>query len=211
MCKKFSPVLIAKILRKEIEITVIEKASQGDAAAFGEIYFTLRDPIYGFVYRMLREISAAEDITQEVFMFLLENPKKYSSERGSLRAFLCGVARNKTIRYLQRRGTKLELIREETDDLDESPDFLSRSPLDYVLDKELFVQVEECLARLPILQREALILREMEELSCEEIARVTGAEIGAVKVRLHRARKNLAREIAPYLSVKKKEMSYEMR
>lgn len=160
---------------------------------------------------MTGETSAAEDITQEVFMFLLENPKKYDPEKGSLRAFLCGVARNKTIRHLQKRGARMEQTADEADDFNEPLDTLNRNPLDSLLDKELLVKVEEGLTRLPILQREAIILREIQELSCEEIARITGAEIGAVKVRLHRARKSLAREISPYLSVKKKELSYEMR
>lgn len=200
------------MLRKEIETTLVEKAAGGDADAFGEIYFSLRTSIYGFVYRMLRETSAAEDITQEVFIFLLENPQKYESVRGSLRAFLCGVARNKTIRYLQKRGAKFETAtNDETDEFNDAADVFNPNPLDSLLDKELEEKVEESLAKLPLLQREAIILREMEELSYEEIAKITGAELGAIKVRLHRARKSLAREISPYLSVKKKEMSYEMR
>lgn len=197
-------------MSKEIDIILIEKAVSGDAAAFGEIYFSLRNSIYGFAYRMLGEASAAEDITQEVFVFLLENPKKYQAERGSLHSFLCGVARNKIMRYLQKCGTKFETISDEADDYSEPPDNISRNPLDSLLDKELAEKVEESLAKLPLLQREALILREMEELSGEEIAKITGAEIGTVKVRIHRARKSLAREIAPYLAVKKKEPSYEM-
>ena len=195
---------------KEIEKTLIEKAARGDAAAFGEIYFSLRDPIYSFAYRMLREQSAAEDITQEVFMFLIENPQKYAPARGSLFSFLCGVTRNKVMRHLQKLGTKPESLQEETGEFTELIGDLKQSPLDLLLDEELFEKVEESLAKLPPLQREAIILRELHELSCEEIARITNAEIGAIKVRLHRARKSLAREIAPYLSVKKKEMNYEM-
>lgn len=197
-------------MRKEIEKTLIEKAVRGDAAAFGEIYYSLRDPIYSFAYRMLREASAAEDITQEVFMFLLENPAKYQAERGSLFSFLCGVTRNKVMRHLQKTATKTESLPEETGEFIEITGDFRQNPLDLLLDGELFEKVEESLARLPMLQREAIILREIHELSCEEIAQITGAEIGAIKVRLHRARKSLAREIAPYLSVKKKEMNYEM-
>lgn len=197
-------------MRKEIEKTLVEKAACGDAAAFGEIYYSLRDPIYSFAYRMLREASAAEDITQEVFMFLIENPGKYAPERGSLFSFLCGVTRNKVMRYLYKTGTKTESLHEENGEFIELIGDFRQNPLDLLLDGELFEKVEESLARLPLLQREAIILRELHELSCEEIARITNAEVGAIKVRLHRARKSLAREIAPYLSVKKKEMNYEM-
>lgn len=158
-------------MNRGIETTLIEKASQGDAAAFGEIHFSLRDSIYGFAYRMLRETAAAEDITQEVFMFLLENPKKYERERGSLRSFLCGVARNKIMRHLQKRGIKPEIFWEETDAYNEPQDKFARNPLDCLLDEELIIKVEESLAKLSSLRREAIILREMEELFCEEIAR----------------------------------------
>lgn len=198
-------------MKREIEKILIEKAAAGDAAAFAEIYFARRDAVYGFVYRMLRERAAAEDMTQEVFMFLIENPHKYERERSSLGAFLCGVARNKILHYLRKRGARFEINHDEIEDYNEPPDIVGRNPLDALLDGELAEKVEESLARLPPLQREAIILREMHELSCEEIAEITGAEIGAIKVRLHRARKSLAREIAPYLALKKKETSYEMR
>lgn len=193
------------------EKSLVERASNGDAAAFGEIYFSLRDAIYGFAFRMLRQTAAAEDITQEVFMFLIENPHKYQSERGSLKAFLCGVARNKMMRYLSRENFRQEVFWDDEPSFHEPPDSSAKNPLDLLLDEELAERVEFCLGKIPALQREALILRELQELSCEEIAKITDSEIGAVKVRLHRARKSLAREIAPYLSVKKKEMNYEVR
>lgn len=192
------------------EKLLVEKASNGDAAAFGEIYFSLRDAIHGFAFRMLRQTTAAEDITQEVFMFLIENPQKYQSERGSLKAFLCGVARNKMMRYFSQQSFKQEVLWDDEASFNESPDSSAKNPLDLLLDEELAEKVEFCLERIPALQREALILREFHELSCEEIAKITNSEVGAVKVRLHRARKSLAKEIAPYLSVKKKEVIYEV-
>lgn len=115
------------------------------------------------------------------------------------------------MRHLQKRGTRTEFLPEENDDFFESADGSAPNPLNLLLDEELFEKVEAALAKLPTLQREAIILREIHELSCEEIAQIVNAETGAIKVRLHRARKSLAREIAPYLSVKKKEMNYEMR
>ncbi len=72
---------------------MIERAGNGDKEAFGEIYFLLKDSIYGFAYRMTNKTSIAEEITQEVFIFFIENSDKYSSEKGTLFSFLCGVAR----------------------------------------------------------------------------------------------------------------------
>lgn len=193
----------------DIEETLITKAFEGDAAAFGEIYFLLRDPIYGFAFRMLGEASAAEDITQETFIFLIENSRKYQKERGSLLSFLCGVARNRIMHHLRKSGNSVEVSHEESDDYTESKDETGRDPLQILLEHELEIKVTEGIAELPPLQREVIILREMHELSYEDIAKITGDEINAVKVRLYRARRNLARRIAPYLKTRE-ENCYEM-
>ena len=199
-------------MNRHIEIELIEKAIDGDAAAFGKIYFLLRDPIYGFAFRMLGENAAAEDITQETFVFFIENSKKYQAERGSLIAFLCGVARNRIMHHLRKNKDRLDFSREASDDFIEPPDEIGHSPLEVLLEHELEIKVNEGLAKLPPLQREAIILREMQELSYEDIAKITGDDINAVKVRLYRARRNLARRIAPYLKAEKgeKENCYEM-
>ncbi len=192
-----------------IETELIESAAKGDAAAFGKIYILLRDPIYGFAFRMLGDGSTAEEITQETFVFFIENLKKYQKERGSLLSFLCGVARNRIMHYLRNNGNKFEVSRDDSDDFVEPFDESGSSPLEILLEHELEIKVRESLAKLPPLQREAIILREMHELSYEEIAKITGDDINAVKVRLFRARRNLARRIAPYLKGKK-ENCYEM-
>jgi RNA polymerase sigma-70 factor (ECF subfamily) len=196
-----------------IEEKLIEKAVDGDRAAFGKIYFLLRDPVYGFAFRMLGENAAAEDITQETFVFFIENSKKYQAERGSLLAFLCGVARNRIMHHLRNNRDRLDLSREETDDFIEMPDEIGRNPLEVLLEDELETIVNQSINELPPLQREAIILREMQEFTYEEIAKITGDDVNAVKVRLYRARRNLARRIAPYLKTEKKtekENCYEM-
>lgn len=200
-------------MNRQIEKELIEKAVEGDRAAFGKIYFLLRDPIYGFAFRMLGEMAAAEDITQETFVFFIENSKKYRAERGSLLAFLCGVARNRIMHRLRKNKDEFNARREETDDFFELPDETGSSPLDVLLEHELETIVNEGVSQLPPLQREAIILREMQEFSYEEIAKITGDDVNAVKARLYRVRRNLARRIAPYLKTEKKvekENCYEM-
>lgn len=197
-------------MSREIDAKLIEKAAEGDPVAFGEIYFLLRNPIYGFVYRMLNETGAAEDITQEVFIFFIEHPKKYEPLRGSLHSFLCGVARNRIMHHLRKSGNRPEINRDETEDYREPKDEIGGDPLGNLLNQELAEKVEESIGKLPPLQREVVILREIEELSYEEIAGITQTELGTVKVRLHRARRALAERLSPYL-MKKKEKCYEMR
>ncbi|HRH40589.1 MAG TPA: RNA polymerase sigma factor [Pyrinomonadaceae bacterium] len=186
---------------------MIKKAIRGDANAFAEVYQRLRDSIYGFAFRMLADEAAAEDITQETFMFLIENPTKFDPERGALHPFLCGVARNLVLHHLRKRERQREDF-SEFDEFIETQDETSLNPLEILLESELSDFVNECVASLPQTQREVIILREMQEFTYEEIAAITDADLNLVKVRLHRARKNLAEKLAPYL--KKKEKCNEM-
>jgi RNA polymerase sigma-70 factor (ECF subfamily) len=194
-------------LVRKIEKQLIDKAINGDASAFSEVYFALRGSVYGFAYRMLRKTELAEDFTQETFIFLIENPNKFSAERGELLPFLCGIVRYKIIQYFRKHGTKFEVFEE---DLSKYDDFeSSENPLNHLLTIELTEKIEEEIAELPPLQREVLILREIEELSYQEIAQVTDTDLNQVKVRLHRARKALANQLKPYLAGNE-ENYYEM-
>ena len=182
---------------------MIERAVEGDREAFGEIYFLLRDSIYGFAFRMTNETTIAEEITQEVFVFFIKYPAKFDSSRASLFTFLCGVARNKILNYLKKSGTRLEINNFETKDFENLTNGNGKSPLKNLLDAEFSRKVEEGLKNLSAFQRETLILREMEDFSYEEIAEITETEIGVVKSRLYRARRALAKELYPYLENEK--------
>ncbi len=195
-------------MRKQIEKQLIDRALKGESEAFGEIYIQLRGTIYGFVFRMLREVSFAEQITQETFMFLLENPKKFDPERGDILPFLCGVARRKVVGHLRKHGTQLEISDDNPSNF-ESNGNSNHDPLNELLNKELGEVIEKKLSNLVPLQREVLILREFEELSYTEIAEITQADLNQVKVRIHRARKKLAHEMKPYLAASE-EQHYEM-
>lgn len=195
-------------MAQKIKHQLIQKALNGDAGAFGEIYLTLRGSIYGFAYRMLRETSLAEDVTQEAFMFLLNNPHRFDSERGELLPFLCGVARIKIVQHLRKHSTKFEFYEEDLTKFDELDSF-ARNPLEILLNEELSEKIEKIIDNLPPVQREVLILREIENLTYAEIAEITDTELGQVKIRLHRARKSLANELRPYLAGGKGK-NYEM-
>lgn len=186
-------------MKREIKQYLIERAADGDAEAFGEIYRLLRNSIYGFAFRMTNEREIAEDITQEVFMFFIKYPEKFNAGRGTLFSFLCGVARNKIFNHLKKSGMRFETNNLETENFESLPDDGGKSPLKILLDKEFAAKVEESVAALSPFQREVLILREMEDFSYREISEITATEIGVVKSRLYRARRILMREIAPYL------------
>jgi RNA polymerase sigma-70 factor (ECF subfamily) len=144
--------------------------------------------LYRFARRMTASAVAAEDIVQDSFLALWRNSSMYDSARGTLRSFLIGVARNLALQKLRRDRPHEEL--------DENA--YVAGPID-VAGLERAEIVARAVAALPPLQREAVILAEYEELSLEEIGRATGAEIAAVKSRLHRGRENLRRILEPLL------------
>jgi len=183
-------------LRKKIEQHLIEKASSGNADAFSEIYYLLKDSIWGFAYRMTNHSQIAEDITQEAFMVFIERPEKYEPKKGSLFSFLCGVARNKVLNHLKKSGTRLETNSFETKQFENLASGSMNSPFRELLNKEFSEKIESCVENLSPFQREVLLLREIEDLSYAEIAGITETNVGIVKGRLYRARRALAHELS---------------
>jgi RNA polymerase sigma-70 factor (ECF subfamily) len=144
-----------------------------------------KDAIYRFAWRMTGS-DAADDIAQDAFLVLWRQPERFDPARGSLRAYLLGVARNLT-RKRWRDAHRWEELDEER--------FVAQ-PVDMER-RETSQTVADAVRALPPLQREALVLAEYEQLSLEDIARIVDAEVGTVKSRLHRARENLRRMLAP--------------
>ena len=174
---------------------LLERAGEGDQAAFLELYERYRDPIFRFAYRLLGSVEIAEDVTHDCFLSLIRKPENYRPERASLKTYLYAAARNLALKHFRDQGreTGLDEVSEEPK---ESP---RRGPLRRLLDEELATQVREAIFSLPPLQREALILFEYEGLSLNEVAEVAGTDTGAIKARLYRAREGLRRMLRPYL------------
>lgn len=188
----------------------LKGAASGDAEAFARLYKRYRNRVYGFAHRMLNVQATAEDVTQEAFLVLIEYPEKYQPERGSVLTFLCAVARNAVLNRFRHRNYEAE------DDFEEQELYLIKDegapdPLSALLEGELARKIDESIALLPPLQREVIVLRKFQELSYQEISVVTGAEINVVKARLHRARKNLAKNLASYILFEEGERCYELR
>jgi RNA polymerase sigma-70 factor, ECF subfamily len=156
------------------------------ASEFEAAFEAHKDAVYGFAWRMTGSAATAEDIAQDVFLTFWRQPDRFDPGRGALRAFLLGVARN-----LALKRWRDEYRWDELDD-----DQLVGPPPDVTAGETAEI-VAQAVHALPPLQREVLILAEYEEQSLDEIARAVGAEVGTVKSRLHRARRNLRRMLAP--------------
>jgi RNA polymerase sigma-70 factor (ECF subfamily) len=159
---------------------------------FRDAFHRHKDLLFRFVYRMTGSGSVAEDLVQECFTSLWEHPGRYDSGRGTLQAYLLRMARNLVFKRWSRERRYGS----------EEPEALVCPPFD-VLGMERSEAIAAAVQALPPLQREALVLAEYEELSLDEIARATGADLAAVKSRLHRARQNLRRVLAPLLETKR--------
>ncbi len=155
---------------------------------FREAFYSHKDVLYRFAYRMTGSHDVAEDMVQDSFAALWKDAGGYNAGRGALRSYLLGITRNLVLKRWRGRHPD-ESIDEDT--------FVSQ-PVDLAR-LELSDAVAEAVQSLPPLQRETLILAEYEEMPLFEIAMATGSELAAVKSRLHRARENLRRTLRPLL------------
>ena len=178
---------------------LLQKAGEGEQAAFLELYDRYREPIFRFAYRLLGSVEIAEDVTHDCFLSLIRKPENYRPERASLKTYLYAAARNLSMKHFRNQGreTGMDEVNEEPK---ESP---RRGPLRRLLDEELAAQVRDAVSSLPPLQREALILFEYEGLSLNEVAEIAGTDVGAIKARLYRAREGLRRILQPYMDSNK--------
>jgi RNA polymerase sigma-70 factor, ECF subfamily len=143
--------------------------------------------VFRFAWRMTNSPEIAEDIAQDVFLALWREPSRFDATRGRMRSFLLGIARNLALKHLRRHGDQRNGFDGE---------HFAAQPLD-IEGRELADMVGDAVQALPPLQREVLILAQYEGLSLEEIAGSVEADVGTVKSRLHRARENLRRMLAP--------------
>ena len=149
------------------------------------IYDEHADAVFRFAYRMTGETARAEDVVQDCFLVLSRGTAVYDPARGTMRAFLFGVAR----RILLRRWREQSRFGA----LEEGEDAVETLDLDGL---EIADAVAAGVQALSPLQREALVLAEYEGMTMNEIAGAAGVSVGVVKARLHRARENLRKSLA---------------
>jgi RNA polymerase sigma-70 factor (ECF subfamily) len=179
----------------EHEAGLLARAVSGETEAFRKIFETHHAAMFRFAYRLTGVVDAAEDITQECFLRLMQRPT-FDHERGSLRQYLYGIVRNLVRQRLQAKGREVAW----DDNVEDDPKSARAACPDPMVSAELSAVVQSAISALPPLQREAIVLCEFEELSLDEAAVVVGSDVGTVKSRLHRAREGLRRSLAPYRS-----------
>lgn len=176
------------------DLRLLEATAAGDEEAFVEIYRRHHPRVFRFALRMTGSHDAAHDVTQVCFTALLEAPSRYRGLRAHLGTYLCATARNQCLKRLRR--VQREVQREP----DDRPADRAGGPLGLLLAEEEARLVRQAVLALAPLHREVVILVEYEAMTLSEVAEVVGADVGTVKVRLHRARRKLRRALEPYVS-----------
>ena len=175
--------------------TLLQRAARGDERAFTAIVTEFEGTVYRFAYHMVGNREDAMDVSQEVFVKLW---RSLSSFRGdaSFQAWLLQITKNTALDLLRKQAhTPLSLTHPDKEEnvktLDVADTDANANPQAAYEKRETVETVRRAIGRLPEDQRQVLVLRDMEGLSYETIARVLSLEIGTVKSRLHRARNSL--------------------
>jgi RNA polymerase sigma-70 factor (ECF subfamily) len=166
------------------DLRLLADVAAGIEQAFVDLYRRRHQDVYRFVYALAKSRSLAQDVTQEVFLNVLENASRFDGNKGSVRAWLFGCARYVAIDRLriERRWTR-----------DDAPPEVAEAGHDERLYMDQRIErLHAAIAQLPFEYREALVLCELLELSYAEAAAALDCPIGTVRSRLHRGRALLA-------------------
>jgi len=176
------------------EQILVERCLGGEESAWEEMAKAYTRRVYALCYRFTGSDSQAQDMTQEVFLRIFKNLKSFRSGEGSFTTWLTKLTRNLLIDHYRR--TKLDRATDSIEDqlpvLEEVQTTFTRTD-GLLAGREASEILQAGLQRLSPELREAVILRDLEEMEYREIARVLNVPEGTVKSRLNRGRSELAR------------------
>ena len=173
----------------------------GDEDALALLYRRRKGGIYRFALQMSGSKSIAEDVTQEVFLFLMREGQVFDPSKGAVSAFLFGVARNHVLRRLRTEHLLAPLADDADDDAAFSQPSADMCPLEDLTRAETIESVRKAVLSLPPKYREVVVLCELQDVSYVETAEILGCAIGTVRSRLHRARALLLTKLRPATGV----------
>jgi RNA polymerase sigma-70 factor, ECF subfamily len=188
----------------ELERSLLRRLRDRDERAFRELIEAHRDRVYNICYRMLGNRHESEDVAQEVFITVFKTIETFREE-AKFSTWLYRVAVNhckNRIKYLARRHDK------DRDELDEGASGTNGTPIGAPLPNapdralegaQMEKLLQDAIASLEDDQRIVVVLRDVEDLSIEEICEITGLPDGTVKSRLHRARLVLRKKLARHV------------
>jgi RNA polymerase sigma-70 factor (ECF subfamily) len=166
---------------------ILQRIANGEPQAFAEIVDHFQRPLFGFLGRMGMSQAQAEDVAQETFVRAWTQLHRYQAERAQFSTWLYTIARNLAVNALQSASQQREVADAE------APEAPSEQPGPaQVLERaQQHARLQAALRRLPMPERSALALVYVHELALDEVARIEGDSVAAIKTRLHRARQRL--------------------
>lgn len=173
---------------------LVRRCRKGDAAAWEEIVSTFSRRIFNLAYRFTSNVSAAEDLTQEVFVRIYNTLEQYDANQGNLSNWLMRLSRNLIIDdYRKRQRNPQNSMADTVDKHSFHLRAVGTSAQRDVERRELCNQVQEGIDKLPEDLRTCVILRDIEEMTYKEIVDVLDIPEGTVKSRINRGRIELAK------------------
>jgi RNA polymerase sigma-70 factor (ECF subfamily) len=190
------------------ESAIVAELKAGSEDAYAWLIGEFHQPIYSLVYRIVNDPSDAADTTQEVFLKVFRGMKHFHGE-SSLKTWIYRIAVHEASnrrRWWFRHKSKETSIEPPLDDSGMSAPGIgdtlvdqNESPFDCIVHEEVRLRVEEELRQVSEPYRTSVILRDLEDMSYEEIAEITQVSLGTVKSRLTRGREALRRRLAAYV------------
>jgi RNA polymerase sigma-70 factor (ECF subfamily) len=190
-----------QIAEQEATLRLVQQCMAGEPQAWQQLVAGQHRRVYAICYRFTNSTSDAEDLTQDVFLKVYRNLASFDTQKGSFQTWITTLARNLLVDHFRR--TRLDRASDSLDaslggDLD-GPTMADRltdprpSQEQHVAGLELRASIQEALKHLSPELREAVILRDLEDMDYKEIAQVLRIPEGTVKSRISRGRGELAR------------------
>jgi RNA polymerase sigma-70 factor, ECF subfamily len=203
---KLSIVAGAEVGVSDEDARILRGLRAGIEDAYEELISRYQQPVYSIVFRLLGSSSDASDVVQEVFLKVFRNVGSFRSQ-STLRTWIYRIAVNEAHNHRRwfARHCKREVAIDDPNDDTERGNLLElapdpgRSPFDQALDRETRALIEGALADINPVFRTAVVLRDIENLTYEEIAEILQLSLGTVKSRILRGREALRRELSQRL------------
>ncbi len=183
------------------DLRLVEALRSGCERAYEELIARFQQPVYTLALRLLSDQQDACDVVQEVFLKVFRNIGSFRGQ-STLKTWIYRITVNEAhnarrwfFRH-RRREVELDCSPEETHNWKETIADGGRSPFDVAFDGEQHVMIEAALAKVNPIFREAVVLRDIADLSYEEVAEVLGVSLGTVKSRILRGREALREQLA---------------
>jgi RNA polymerase sigma-70 factor (ECF subfamily) len=184
----------------QAESPLVESLRQGAEEAYEALIERFQQPVYNLVYRLVEDPSESCDVVQEVFLKVFRNIRTFHG-KSTLKTWIYRIAVNEAHNHRRwfgrHRKHEVGLEADEGEGRsygDVLPD-PGRSPFDLALSRETSALIEEALSRLNPIFRSAVVLRDVEDLSYEEIAEILQVSLGTVKSRILRGREALRKAL----------------